>query len=301
MKYSSVIHTLNFIVSHPLNSHRKYHALLDYLKWQIGSRLVPGEVLFDWVEGVKLIVRTGETGLTQNVYCGLQEFYEMGYVLNVLSKGDLFVDIGANSGAYTLLACGVCHANGYAIEPIPTSFIRLQTNIRLNNIVQQVKALNIGISSQEGELWFTDSEDTMNHVISGSESTKSMIKVNVATLDKILDGESPSLIKIDVEGFEMSVLNGASRVLNNKRLHSLIIELNCSGARYGFKDKDVIGFMESYGFYTYHYNPFERKLRRIEGKNTYSDNALFIRNEEMVMRNIIKAPKRTIKNNNIKI
>jgi len=297
MKYSSVVHTLSFIIKHPLNSHRKYHALLDYFKWQIGSRLVPGEVLYDWIEGVKLIIRPGETGLTQNVYCGLQEFYEMGYVLHVLNEDDLFVDIGANSGAYTLLACGVCGADGYAIEPIPKAFIRLQANIRLNNIDQQVKALNIGISSQEGELLFTDSEDTMNHVISDSESTKSVIKVNVGTLDKILEGESPSLIKIDVEGFEMSVLNGASRVLNNKRLHSLIIELNGSGARYSFKDEDVIGLMGSYGFYTYHYNPFERKLRRIEGKNIYSDNALFIRNEEMVIRNIIKAPERAIKNN----
>jgi len=100
----SVIDTLRFIVDHPLNRGHKKAALSRFLKWQVGARLVPGPVVVPWVGNTRMIVRRGDKGFTQNIYCGLRDFPEMSYLAHVLSSTDLFLDVGANVGAYTVLA-----------------------------------------------------------------------------------------------------------------------------------------------------------------------------------------------------
>ena len=84
------------MVNHPLNNSNKIAAIIRFMKWQVGSRLVPGEVIYKWVNDSKIVARSGETGVTGNVYCGLHEFADMAFLLHVLRKDDLFVDIGAN-------------------------------------------------------------------------------------------------------------------------------------------------------------------------------------------------------------
>ena len=73
--------------------------------------------------------------MTGNIYCGLAEFADMAFVLHVLRAGDLFVDIGANAGAYTLLASSVAGAKTTCFEPVPATYARLLTiNPAIKNI-----------------------------------------------------------------------------------------------------------------------------------------------------------------------
>ena len=286
----SLRQTLQFIVHHPLNREHKARALARFLKWQIGSRLVPGAVVVDWVPGTRVIVRPGETGMTQNVYCGLQDFEDMAYVLHVMTPQDLFVDVGANVGSYTLLACAGKGACGFCFEPVPSTYRRLLDNLVLNNLTSRVRALNIGLASEDGELAFSALENCMNHVImNGARHTES-VTVPVKTLDSVLRGESPSLMKIDVEGFETSVLDGAQETLANPSLHSILIELNGSGTRYGFDEDRILKLLRAQGFSPYEYSPFTRQLRRLPGKNTASGNTLFLRNEDEIRERIRRAP-----------
>lgn len=91
----SLLNTIKFIANHPLNRQQKISSIARFIKWQIGSRLVPGAVVFDWINGSKFLVKTGETGLTGNIYTGLHEFSDMGFLLHFLRNEDLFVDVGA--------------------------------------------------------------------------------------------------------------------------------------------------------------------------------------------------------------
>src|SRR5262245_39273440 len=102
--------TLHFITTHPLNRERPLGALVRFMKWQLATRLKPGRFVHEWVGGARLFARTGETGVTGNIYCGLHEFSEMAYVLHVIGPEDVFVDIGANVGTYTVLACAARRA-----------------------------------------------------------------------------------------------------------------------------------------------------------------------------------------------
>jgi hypothetical protein len=97
-----------------LNRGRPLSALGRFAAWQIASRLRP-EIEFEWIEGAKLIVRRGTTGVTGNIYCGLHEFIEMGCLVHLLRPDDLFLDLGANIGSYTVLAAGVCRARAIDI------------------------------------------------------------------------------------------------------------------------------------------------------------------------------------------
>lgn len=80
----SLINLLKFITRHPLNREHKLGSIIRFAKWQFGSRLVPGTVVFDWINGSKILVKTGETGLTGNIYTGLHEFPDMGFLLHFL-------------------------------------------------------------------------------------------------------------------------------------------------------------------------------------------------------------------------
>lgn len=287
----SFINTLKAITSHPLNRDRRIAALARFGKWQIGSRLVPGAIVYDWVNGSKLVVRTGETGLTGNIYTGLHEFSDMGFLLHVLREDDLFVDVGANAGSYSVLACAAIGASGVAFEPVPDTYRRLLANLRLNELSKKVVAMNMGVGAAAGHMFFTRNLDTTNHVVSVDEHSAETISVEVITLDVALKGRSPSMLKIDVEGYEAPVMQGAETILRTDSLHSVIMELNGSGERYGFDESKLLELMFDYDFRTYSYDPLTRRLVSLEeGKNKASGNTLFIRNELLIKDRLKAAP-----------
>lgn len=285
----SLINTLKNVVNHPLNKSNKAAAVARFLKWQVGSRLVPGEVIYKWINNSKFVARTGETGVTGNIYCGLHEFPDMAFLLHVLKEEDLFVDIGANVGSYTILASSAIGARGCCFEPVPSTYERLMTNIRLNNVEERVTSLNVALGNSNGEIHFTSDQNCMNHVITEGETVESKIVVNVSTLDNQLK-DTPFLMKIDVEGYETPALEGAENTLKNEELCCVIMELNGSGGRYGYDESKILDMMSDYGFRTYSYNPFERELVNLNGKNLTEGNTIFIRNMDRVLERIKIAP-----------
>jgi len=265
-------------------------SMVRFLRWQLGSRLISGAVVHEWVNGSKFLVRKGETGLTGNVYCGLHEFSDMGFLLHFLRDSDLFVDVGANVGSYTILACAAVGAAGVAFEPIPGTYTRLVGNLRLNNLDDRVTPVNMGVGASAGSLLFTSDLDCVNHALAAGEVQEDATRVEVTTLDAALADKAPILIKIDVEGFETPVLEGATETLSSLSLKAVIMELNGSGARYGYDEGRILRWMLDAGFETYTYDPIRRELNALEGKNAESGNTLFIRDLEFVKHRLATAP-----------
>ncbi len=182
-----------------MNRNNKIDALIRFVKWQIGSRIVPGEVIYEWINGAKIVVRTGEYGLTGNIYAGLHDFYDMGYLLHVLCSDDLFVDVGANVGAYTILACASVQAKGFSFEPVFSTYQRLMTNIRINHLENKVRCFNSAVGAENRKIVFTSDRNAENRALSDNEYSDNAIVVNMTTLDIVLEKYYPNLIKIDVE------------------------------------------------------------------------------------------------------
>ena len=251
---------------------------------------MPYPLVYPFVNDIKLILNKGLTSATAQYYMGLSEFEEMSFVLHFLQDDDLFVDVGANVGCFTLLASGVKRAKTIAIEPIPQNFKNLRNNLIINSLEDKVEALNIGLGDKKGFLNFTQNVSQNNHV--ANENDFDTISVEVNTLDTILKGKQPILLKIDVEGFEKAVIDGSIQTLKQTSLEVIIIELVGLGERYGFNELDIQTILSEHGFSKYEYNPFKREL--IVTKNLGHHNTIYIRNISFVKKRVLEAPTFTI-------
>lgn len=286
-----LLNTLSFILRHPLNRGQEGRALARYLRWQVGSRLVSGKISVPFVNPTRLLIAPGMTGATQNIYCGLHEYEDMAFVLHALRKTDLFVDVGANVGSYTVLAGGAVGARCVAIEPLPSTFQHLLDNIRINGFETSVRACNVGVGARDGELSFSSSFDTTNHVLAKEEIDPAAVTVPVVTLDWLLRGDSPSVLKIDVEGYETQVLEGASDVMRQDSLFAVLVESNGSGKRYGFDESLIHRRMFEWGFACVAYLPHRRELKLLDSSEiSGGGNLLYVRKLEEVRDRLQSAP-----------
>jgi FkbM family methyltransferase len=263
--------------------------------WQIKSHLIRKDYIFHWVNNSKLYVRKGETGLTGNIYAGLHEFKDMLFTLHFLRPEDLFVDVGSNSGSYTVLAGGVVGTKVIAFEPFPDTFHRLKRNCDLNQINHLVELFNVGVGSESGKMYLSTNLDTMNHVVKSGQS-ENILEVEVFTLDNVIGESRPALIKIDVEGFEYEVLKGASSLLNQVSLIAIILELNGSGERYGISDKACEELLLANSFSPFRYLPSSRTLIPMSPNDHVEGNVLFIRDSKFAELRVKNSPLYTINN-----
>lgn len=292
----SAISLIKFISSHPLNRNNKIKAIFRFIMWQVNIRINPYPIIYPFTEKSKLIIQKGMTGATGNLYCGLHEYSDMAFLIHFLREDDWFADIGANIGSYTVLASAHAGAKTVSIEPVPSTFAQLIKNVSVNQITDKVNTLNIAIGSQSGYIDFTSSLDTMNHVAKKEEINT--IKVLVETLDTVLQNyETPILLKIDVEGFETEVINGASATLQQNNLKAIIIELNGLGKRYGYDEKKIHNKLIGLGFSSYLYTPSDRLLTIVENFGTH--NTIYIRDLDFVKDRLKKAPKIKILDNEL--
>lgn len=284
----NILTILKFITSHPLNKNNKTKAVFRFIKWQLSTMLNPHPVIYPFTEKAKLIIQKGMSGATGNLYCGLHEFNDMAFLLHLLRKEDCFVDIGANIGSYTTLASGHVGAKTFSIEPVPLTFSHLVDNIAINQIKEKVIAFNVALGSKKGSIDFTTSFDTMNHVANKDEPNS--IKVPVEMLDDILDDQdTPILLKIDVEGFEKEVFMGGTRTLQKSGLKAIIIELNGSGLRYGYDEREIHNTLINLNFKPYQYDPQERLLTNINSFDT--QNTIYVRDLNFVQQRLKTAAK----------
>lgn len=289
----SLFATLQAIVNHPLNRGNKIGSILLFFKWQISARLIPYPIIYAFTNRAKLVIQKGMKGVTQNLYCGLHDFNDMFFLLHFLRKEDLFVDIGANAGSYTVLSAAHVTASTIAVEPVPGTFENLLQNIWLNQIQEKVKPLNIALGGAFGKVYFSSQLDTMNHVVLNKAETT--IEVEVHTLDGILAEQSPALLKIDVEGFETEVLKGAGATLQKASVKAIIIELNGLGKRYGFDEESIHQLLLQHHFSPYIYDPFQRQLTHCPTFGAHK-NTIYIRDIPFVSERIKTAEKIPLRN-----
>ena len=154
----------------------------------------------------------------------------MSFAVHMPRPGDLFSDVGANIGAYTILANAVSGARGIAFERCRAHMIGSPKR-SIEWIGRESRRATRGGWRRDWDGTDPSNLDTANHVLpnnSISDATASE-QVEVTTLDAIFSEEAPTVIKIDVEGFEMAVLDGGARTLADPRLRAVIAELNSSG------------------------------------------------------------------------
>jgi FkbM family methyltransferase len=286
LKLPQVVH---FIWQHPLSRKQRLARLGRFLRWQVGARLVPGPVVVPFVEHTRLVVERGMQGATGNVYTGLHEFDEMAFVLHTLRDNDLFVDIGANAGTYTVLAAGVAGCRCVAVEPVTTAYEHLIDNLRLNQLQHLVDAHRVAAGDREGSVRITTNLGPMNRLAASTSSVGGNTDVvPMRRLDDLLAGKSPTIIKIDVEGFEPQVVAGGLRVLRQASVLAVLMEAN---RRVG-RDEDrqsVAAEMGALGYRPFRYDGDSRRLEPADCGDRRLANVIFTRSPEVLLERIRNA------------
>jgi FkbM family methyltransferase len=179
-------------------------------------------------------------------YGHYHERYEARLIRGALSPGEFFWDIGANIGYFTLLAAASLKNTGgiVAFEPGKTAYQQLRENISLNNFTN-ITAINLAVSNSAGEArLYLDTEiaDTGANLYQAGDDRTQFEIIQIIPLDNFLAQEQmppPQFIKIDVEGAELAVLQGATKILT-KFSPLLLIEMEEKNLRAAGTDKTAI-------------------------------------------------------------
>lgn len=185
------------------------------LRWPL--RLIPKSSLMPVWQGPMRGLRWVVGSATHGCWLGSYEAPKQQAMMRELASGAVFFDVGANVGFYTLLGARAVGAGGsvHAFEPAPDNLCFLRRHVRLNRLAQ-VTVHPVAVSDRPGILRFALTAD--RHT--GHVSDQGDLEVNAVALDDLVaQGELsvPSLIKIDVEGAEFKVLEGARSLLQKHR------------------------------------------------------------------------------------
>jgi FkbM family methyltransferase len=285
--FRKVYYTLQSVANHPLNRRSTWKAVRNFCVAQVAVRLVPGDACVAFPNQTRLLISPRMKGAAHFISPGLCEFDEMCFVAHFLRPGDLFADVGANVGAYTVLASGVAGAKTVACEPSPSTFGYLALNVRLNDLSEKVTALNVALGSKEGTLRLTENLGTENHVCregTGSDG----VDIKATTLDMVFADSTPALIKMDVEGFETEVFAGANRTLAQPALQAMIVERGAVASRYGYNEDALHERIRASSFIPCAYSAMRRQLSKIPPEST--GNIIYVRNFEFAQDKLRTAP-----------
>lgn len=186
--------------------------------------------------------------------------------LSGFSPGDVFLDVGANVGMYSVFAAIVPGARVYAFEPESQNYALLCRNIVLNGLA--VTAFCTALSDEErfGSLHLSDFQ-AGGSCHSFGEAVDYRLEAKAfpfsqgcysTTIDRLVQSDAipvPGHIKIDVDGLEHRVIAGAAETL--KRVRSLLVEINPSLAAH----RAIIDRLSDLGF-SYDPAQVERATRK---------------------------------------
>jgi FkbM family methyltransferase len=187
-------------------------------------------VAVNWLGGVRLLLEPDDQQSRCVATYGFYEPESMFALGRILRPGDVFVDVGANAGVYTLFAAQAVGPTGRVIacEPSRRELARLRANLAANDL-PQVEIINAGVSEAPGAASLLLAEPYLarhNSMFLAPPGRSGIEVVKVTTLDRILtSAKRCDCIKIDVEGAELLVLRGGAEAIERFR-PKLLIEFN---------------------------------------------------------------------------
>jgi FkbM family methyltransferase len=206
---------------------------LRSMGWRVVSPVIGSPLGSKVSEGLlKILFR----GIGVNVGHGVDASGEAWFVPRVLEclPGAVCADVGANVGHYSDLLVANGAQRIFAFEPIPPTFARLRENMAHRC---DVTALNVALGERIGKVTVHVSTDESASTLASRDSTMASAEtggdvvsyeVPLVTLDSVCFERNVSFdfVKIDVEGFELEVLRGATRMLRERPPSALQIEFN---------------------------------------------------------------------------
>lgn len=271
----SALTTINWLRGHPVARQQPLKAWSRWIYWQVRQRFTARPKLMEGPNRTRLWIYPHE-GLTGFWYSILPDYVEMSFLRKYLRAGDIFYDIGSNAGGYTVYAAGFgCRV--VAFEPVPLAFERLRENAAVNYPKCSIETVNLALGSRSGSLVMTTAFGTGNHVVTGGDREGSVV-VEATTLDEFVQSSVfPDFLKIDVEGYELEVLSGASEVLASSSLQGLLVETFRPHNWEQPMLRQLEDMLSGHGFKPYHYDVASNTILPLEKEDEGENNTFYFR------------------------
>lgn len=182
--------------------------------------------------GVRMIVNPGEVHGYYPYFLGDYAGDEIDLLCRLIRDESVFADVGANIG---MIALAVAHSSPetqiYAFEPDPAIAARLRANVLLNPAYKEtIRVVEKAVSNVDGEVQFESSAGTANAEVGKVVGTGSMLGITVEAtrFDTFFTSASrfPNVVKIDVEGAELEVLQAMHGLGREHLPEHIVVEVH---------------------------------------------------------------------------
>ncbi len=230
------------LLTHPSNRGRRGRMALRLIRFEFNA-LRHRPTIVPLGDTSRVSVMKGADSSDRTAFARLPDWPEMDVWRGWLRPGDLFVDVGANVGLYTLV--GVEQgAEVIAIEPTAESVLSLRTNLALNDAQDRVRVVECAAMNRVGRVRLAGHDRSQHRAtfdVAGSTAA--------STIDLIVGAAQVRGMKIDVEGNERLVLDGASELLARDGVELIQLEWNwtCTTAL-GEDRSPVASILREHGF-----------------------------------------------------
>ena len=191
-------------------------------------------------------------------------FYDRSMISKLISRlppDPIVLDVGANIGFYSV-ALGFhlkdSRAQVFAFEPVMENYERLRENVALNSLEQTVIPLRVALGSSEGSVVLSRESDrgattgnaVVNHEATPGDTPSSCRLTTLDCIARELSITNCHLLKMDIEGYEYKLLQGASEFISEHR-PLIVLELNSYWmAHFGWSSHDLMILAETMGYRT---------------------------------------------------
>lgn len=218
------------------------------------------------VQGHKMFLDAGDSiGLSVN------QIYEpcvLEVVNKEIKKGDVVVDIGANIGYFTLIFARLVGDGGkvYAFEPDPVNFALLKKNVEINGY-KNVVLIQKAVSNYDGvlKLYLSD-KNPQDHRIYDWHDGRKFVEAQAVRLDEYFKNYAGKIdfIKIDTQGVEGAVIEGAMAILQNNRDVKMVMEFWPRGESiFGTIPEEHLKSIVGLGFKLYDIDEQDKKTKEL--------------------------------------
>ena len=217
-------------------------------------------------DGIKLIIDpVNDHGVELSLHeTGTYEKGILNYIRENFRNDGVFVDVGANIGLMSLFVSRYFPlANIHAFEAHPETAVILRENLSLNSFSNNITVHSVALGSERSTVSISADLDANRGGASIVKEGQQPISVECFTMDEVLAESKVDLIKIDVEGYELHVLQGAKKIIESQH-PVLIIEI--SQDRDGTdQTKAIWNFVQEMGFVVFKFKGTkERKSNLIK-------------------------------------
>jgi len=210
----------------PILSARLFHTFIEQRWGELAGRAFESRTITD----ARYRYRTGDALADKVRTCGYWDWRNLAIAATLCADGDQIIEVGANTGTETIGFSRLVGSRGrvWAFEPEPSLLAAVRSNVELNGF-SNVVTVAAAVSDRCGSVSFAGPASVENsgigHIAAPTDSAGDVMQVPALTLDSIANDLGPSrLIAVDVEGYELSVLRGATAYLRRHR-PALVLEV----------------------------------------------------------------------------